>query len=61
RWRFVQLRPLIAEEFGWRGYLQYRLLINFSPFWTALIVGIVWWLWHFALYRTSVFASLLAP
>lgn len=48
----------IAEEFGWRGYLQYRLLVNFSPFWTALIVGIVWWLWHFALYRTSVFASI---
>ena len=47
----------IAEEFGWRGYLQYWLLDRFTPFWTALIVGGIWWAWHFALYRTSVFAS----
>lgn len=47
----------IAEEFGWRGYLQHRLLSRLTPFCTALIVGGVWWVWHFALYRTSVFAS----
>ena len=47
----------IAEEFGWRGYLQDRLLNRFAPFWTALIVGGLWWVWHFALYRTSHFAS----
>ncbi|WP_242164200.1 type II CAAX endopeptidase family protein [Lysobacter sp. M15] len=47
----------IAEEFGWRGYLQHRLLNRFAPFWTALIVGAIWWVWHFALYRASVFAS----
>jgi membrane protease YdiL (CAAX protease family) len=47
----------IAEEFGWRGYLQHRLLSRLAPFWTALVVGGLWWAWHFALYRTSVFAS----
>ena len=47
----------IAEEFGWRGYLQPKLLGQLAPFWTALIVAAVWWLWHFALYRESVFAS----
>jgi uncharacterized protein len=47
----------IAEEFGWRGYLQHRLLSRLAPFWTALVVGVIWWGWHFALYRTSVFAS----
>src|SRR5688500_36814 len=33
------------------------MLNRFAPFWTALIVGGIWWVWHFALYRTSVFAS----
>ncbi len=47
----------IAEEFGWRGYLQYRLLNNLAPFWTALLLGAIWWIWHFVLYRDSVFAS----
>jgi membrane protease YdiL (CAAX protease family) len=47
----------LAEEFGWRGYLQHRLLDRFAPFWTALLVGGIWWLWHFALYPTSVFAQ----
>lgn len=47
----------LAEEFGWRGYLQQRLLFRFAPFWTALVVGGLWWAWHFALYRASVFAS----
>jgi membrane protease YdiL (CAAX protease family) len=47
----------IAEEFGWRGYLQPKLLGYFAPFWAAIVVAVIWWLWHFALYRTSVFAS----
>lgn len=47
----------IAEEFGWRGYLQPRLLRHMAPFWTALIVAAIWWIWHFPLYRESVFSS----
>ncbi len=47
----------LAEEFGWRGYVQYTLLRHVAPFWVALVVGGIWWLWHFALYRTSIFAS----
>lgn len=47
----------LAEEFGWRGYLQHKFLRRVSPFWAALAVGCIWWAWHFALYRTSVFAS----
>ncbi|MDZ7869368.1 MAG: CPBP family intramembrane glutamic endopeptidase [Rheinheimera sp.] len=50
----------LAEEFGWRGYLQHRLLGHLAPFWTAGIVGVIWWLWHFALYRESVFAEPMA-
>lgn len=48
----------IAEEFGWRGYLQHRLLSRVAPFWAALLIGGIWWIWHFPLYRTSHFASL---
>lgn len=47
----------LAEEFGWRGFLQHAFLSRLAPFWTALAVGGIWWAWHFALYRDSVFAS----
>lgn len=47
----------LAEEFGWRGYLQPALLARVAPFWAALGVGAIWWVWHFALYRNSVFSS----
>ena len=50
----------LAEEFGWRGYLQPMLLARFAPFVAALIVGLIWWAWHFALYRDSVFADPMA-
>lgn len=47
----------LAEEFGWRGYVQPALLRALAPFWAALVVGLIWWVWHFALYRDSVFAA----
>lgn len=47
----------LAEEFGWRGYLQPKLLGRLAPFWAALLVGCIWCSWHFALYRESVFAA----
>ncbi|MGY4517107.1 type II CAAX endopeptidase family protein [Lysobacter sp. HA18] len=47
----------LAEEFGWRGYVQPALLRGLAPFWAALVVGFIWWIWHFALYRDSVFAA----
>lgn len=47
----------LAEEFGWRGYLQHTLLSRLAPIWVALIVGSLWWAWHFPLYQSSVFAS----
>lgn len=47
----------LAEEFGWRGYLQHAFLGRLAPFWAALAVGGIWWAWHIALYRNSVFTS----
>ncbi|MFZ6843454.1 lysostaphin resistance A-like protein [Undibacterium sp. RuTC16W] len=47
----------LAEEFGWRGYVQPALLRRLAPFWAALVTGLIWWAWHCALYRDSVFAA----
>jgi uncharacterized protein len=34
------------EEFGWRGYALPLLQRRMAPIWAALIVGILWALWH---------------
>ena len=34
------------EEFGWRGLAQPLLQRKFNPFWTAIILGSIWGLWH---------------
>jgi membrane protease YdiL (CAAX protease family) len=42
-----------GEEYGWRGLLQDEL----SPVgkrWTALIVGLIWGLWHFPIIMSGV-------
>lgn len=38
---------LIAEELGWRGFLQERIKSLTNSFLTPLIVGIIWSLWHY--------------
>lgn len=48
----VMVRALITtpllwgEEFGWRGYLQRRILDG-RPVAAAVVTGIVWAVWHF--------------
>lgn len=39
---------LWGEEFGWRGYLQLRLLGQ-RPVLAALTTGLIWGVWHFPL------------
>ncbi len=36
---------LLGEEFGWRGYLQVRLLGD-RPLSAAFVTGLIWALWH---------------
>ena len=50
----------IAEEFGWRGYLQNKLLGYLRPIWVALALGVIWCVWHIPLYYSSVFSSPLS-
>lgn len=37
---------LWGEEFGWRGYLQPRLLAG-RPLGAAVITGLIWGVWHY--------------
>ena len=43
----VVMWALIAEELGWRGYLQDKLEDKFGKNFTPLILGIIWVAWHF--------------
>jgi membrane protease YdiL (CAAX protease family) len=40
----------LAEEFGWRGHLQPVLRRRLGPAATAVVVGVVWALWHVPLF-----------
>ena len=45
----VALIPIFfGEEFGWRGYLQVRLLAA-TPLRAAVATGLIWGVWHFPL------------
>lgn len=35
-----------VEEFGWRGVAQPLLQRFVSPFWAAMLIGLVWGVWH---------------
>lgn len=51
---WYQVFPTIAmalflgpiEEFGWRGVVQPLLQQKFAPFWSGLILGSIWGIWH---------------
>jgi uncharacterized protein len=43
----ILMMPLFwGEEFGWRGYLQIRLLSH-SPLKAAIATGFIWAVWHY--------------
>ncbi len=43
----IILWALIAEELGWRGYLQDKIEDRFGDKVTPLLIGIIWALWHY--------------
>ena len=43
----------VAEEFGWRGYVQPRLRAYFGPLGTTVILGAAWGVWHLPLFFTE--------
>jgi membrane protease YdiL (CAAX protease family) len=42
-----------GEETGWRGFALPRLLIRFTPLTAAIILGIIWGVWHAPAFLTS--------
>lgn len=40
----------VAEEFGWRGYVQPRLRIRLGVLPTATVLGAAWAVWHLPLF-----------
>ena len=51
---FIGIFTLIyafLEEYGWRGYLQEELLNNFNKWIAYIIVGVIWYIWHWYFLR----------
>ncbi len=56
--RTSQLMPQIiiiiliafGEEYGWRGFLLPRLMNKLNLFYSCIILGLIWGLWHFPAY-----------
>ena len=42
-----------VEEFGWRDLLQPLLQRKFTPFWAAIIIGLLWATWHLPAFYLS--------
>lgn len=42
-----------GEEIGWRGYALPRLQSRYSALFSALVIGLIWAVWHFAVYLRS--------
>ncbi len=38
--------PTLGEEYGWRGFLQAKLLGRFGLLWGLVLTGAVWGVWH---------------
>ena len=47
----------LGEEFGWRGFLLPRFVERFSAVPACFFVGILWALWHWALFYKAIAKS----
>ena len=46
-----------GEEPGWQGYAMPRLLQQFNPITSVLILGVLWTLWHYPLQFIPIYSS----
>lgn len=54
----IILWALLAEEVGWRGFLQEKLDQHLGKHITPIIIGLIWALWH---YHFFLLGSMSAP
>lgn len=40
----------LGEEIGWRGFVLPELLKKYNPFYSSIILGVVWSIWHLPLF-----------
>ena len=52
---------LVAEELGWRGFLQQRLGNYLNRWLLPLVVGLVWAVWHYHLFLAGRTVAPLLP
>ena len=45
------------EEHGWRGVLQPLMQRRMAPLWVALIIGVVWELWHLPIVLGGIYGD----
>lgn len=45
------------EEHGWRGVLQPLLQRRMAPLWAALLIGVVWELWHLPIVLGGIYGE----
>ena len=54
----IVMWALVAEELGWRGFLQVKLDKRFGYLTTPIILGCIWALWH---YHFFLLGTMSAP
>lgn len=58
---FILLFIGLGEEPGWRGFLQPELQKRFHPLLAALVLSLVWAVWHAPLFRAEIGPELWGP
>ncbi|MGE0555511.1 MAG: CPBP family intramembrane glutamic endopeptidase [Gemmatimonadales bacterium] len=48
----------LGEEAGWRGFLLPRMLTRYGPLPAALVLGLIWSVWHYPLYFRAAMSTL---
>ena len=50
-----------GEEIGWRGFLQPRLVARLAPWPAAIVIGVMWALWHLPLFAMPTMPQYGSP